>query len=182
MYNCGPLRYDNFKFFGGINAVNLADVTASGAADTRGGHATKKAFIFGRSTCYKPSECDVVQPTASYAALNELTDCGGIGSYSQYFNGGYTTNASNTTPDSPTLVTSVFTAGTAVRYVQNFPVTSDVIPVYSHALEQAGNQVPLFLLTRGASGNSSHGFWGGSTASSSSISIFQFFTTGSFTN
>ncbi|MEW6055722.1 MAG: hypothetical protein AB1540_03835 [Bdellovibrionota bacterium] len=171
---CGS-SYSNLKFLGSVWPVNLESATNEARANPVGGGLSM--YIFGRSTCYDDTDlrgsCDPSVPTLSYAAVEGTTDCDAgeadPRTSVQYFYGNSATQAgANASPPNRTVVA--------------FPVTSDVMAIRSSELEVAGNDVPVYLITRDPNGKISSGVWGSSQNGVSGPRLFMITPTGGFTN
>lgn len=131
-------------FVGNVNAVNLGDHARAGTIGSPGQN--NSMFIFGRAPC-PTKACDNVNPSVAYMTVNSQTECPGtIGdSFKMFFSG-----LSRTGPA---------TDSTSDRTVQQVYTSSDVIPIYSKALDVNNADVPIYFFFRNASGKISNGIW-----------------------
>ncbi len=126
-------------------------------------------LLFGRGLCRSARSCDPVNPSVAYHASRETEDA---------------------TDACPTAAsTAIYYAGdvSAAADISTYPllpqyITSDVIPVYSSALDEASNDVPIYLFTRGQDGRVVHGIWDSRNSGATGSPYFRFFTRGGFTN
>jgi hypothetical protein len=139
-------------------------------------------FFFGRNLCPDRKRCSVHSPTVSYTAVRSTSECLDTAVTTDYFPDAFTYYSAmakifdNTDYDPVTYtVTSTNTA-----MIQNLHATSDVVVARSSALMRAGNDVPVYLITRNPAGNITTGRY--LKSGNVGAPFFTFNANGAFTN
>jgi hypothetical protein len=167
----------SLSLMGTVSAVNLGftgptTTTNSGLANPDpSGMSTSDPIILiaGRSVCTNQTACDVSNPTLSYAALAAAADptCGTDDHGTHYHPG-----------------QSIGLSGNKTRtMLPPFNVSSDAVVVVSHARWSALNaDVPVYLITRDAAGNISHGYFDSYNNGQGTVQWKLFDASGPFSN
>lgn len=144
--------YSGINIFGNISAINLDKHARARTVGNRSTFvaatvANRGLFLFGRSVCPAGTTCDKVNPSVVFATVN------GDANNLEACTNDHTVYYSATNVDSDTTTNSG-------RLVQQAYTSSDVIPIFSNALDAASTDVPVYMVFRNTQGNISNGFWG----------------------
>lgn len=139
--------YSDIDMFGTPAITNLDKHARGPTVGNRNGMtpSNRGMFIFGRAACPTGSTCDKVNPAVIYATVEGNEGCNG--SHTVYYPSG-------------NFNFPGFSDTNTMRAVQQAYASSDVVPIFSNALDAASTDVPVYLVFRNTQGNISNGFWG----------------------